>query len=108
MGGATGGAAGGREREAGKPMTARLQWWHWSRKTAGLPWIPAAAGELGRSQRERPGSAARTQTEGKGGGAGAKAVKDAAADGRAKCASTRAAACWAIMCRLDGCRPGPA
>ena len=48
-------------------------------------------------------------TEGKGGWAGA---KDAAADGRAKCASTRAAACcaacWAIMCRLDGCRPGPA
>ena len=47
-------------------------------------------------------------TEEKGGGAGAKAVEDAAADGRAKCASTRTAACWAIMCRLDGCRPGPA
>ena len=50
--------------------------------------------------------------DGKGGGAGAKAVEDAAADGRAKCASTRdaacCAACWAIMCRLDGCRPGPA
>ena len=50
--------------------------------------------------------------DGKGGGAGAKAVEGAAADGRAKCASTRAAACcaacWAIMRRLDGCRPGPA
>ena len=90
--------AGGREREAGKPMTWRLQWWHLGRKTAGLAWIPASAGELWRSQRERPGwSAARTQcrwevyyTAGKGGGAGA---EDAAADGRAKCDSTRAAAC---------------
>ena len=39
--------AGGKEREADKPMTVRLQWWHWSRKTVGLPWIPAAAEELG-------------------------------------------------------------
>ena len=33
----------GERKEAGKPV--RLQWWHWRQKTAGLPWIPAAAGE---------------------------------------------------------------
>ena len=39
-------SAVGREREAGKPMRVKLQRWHWGRKTAGLPWIPAAAEEL--------------------------------------------------------------
>ena len=37
----------------------------------------------------------RAVVDGKGGGAGAKAVEDADADGGTKCASTRAAACCA-------------
>ena len=48
---------------------------------------------------------------GKVGGVRGKAVEDWA-DRRANCANTRAAACcaacWAIVCRLDGCRSGPA
>ena len=68
---------------------------------------------------ENPAAAA--AVDGKGGGAGANAVEDAAygganavedaACGGAKCASTRAAACcaacWASKWRCDGCRPGP-
>ena len=69
-------------------MTVRLQWWPEDCRAAMDP-----SSECG----EDPLAVGcgRAVVDGKGGGAGAKVVEDADADGGTKCTSTRAAACCA-------------